>query len=113
MILNDIKTLLGIDETNEDFDNELIIQINSVFALMTDFGYPPFQIDTTTEWSGYVDSLEGDPLYYAIIKTYIYLKTRIVFDPPQTGPMMEALERVIKEYEWRVQLLIERSDIGG
>lgn len=106
-ILVTIKKLLGLSNENTDFDQDVIAHINTVFMVLHQLGVGPnegFTIkDTKSKWSDYVD----DDANLEAIKTYIYLKVKIVFDPPSNGATMEALQNSIQEYEWRLNVQTE------
>lgn len=109
-ILTSIKKLIGITEDYKHFDTDLIIHINSVFMILSQMGIGPdngFSIsDETTTWNDYLP--EGDKNFEAV-KTYMYLKTRIVFDPPQSSSTMEAIKQAISELEWRLNVEAEQK----
>lgn len=100
-ILTSVKKALGIPEEAEMFDPELIIHINSVFASLNQMGIGPvegFEIqDKNSKWN---DFLDGDILLSSV-KTYVYLKVRMIFDPPQNSMSKDAFEKQIAEFEWR------------
>jgi hypothetical protein len=107
-ILISTKKALGIDASYTAFDPDIIMHINSVFGILNDLGLGPingFMIeDDTALWDDY---LEGD-LNLNSVKTYIYLRVRMLFDPPQTSYLINALEAQYKELEWR--LSVRRED---
>lgn len=106
-ILTSVKKLLGIDEEYEHFDADIIMHINSVFSILTQLGVGPsegFSIeDKTVTWDEYF-SEAGE---YHSVKTYIYLKVRLLFDPPTSSAVMEAMNRQISEFEWRLNAVAE------
>lgn len=109
-ILTSIKKLIGITEDYKYFDTDLIIHINSVFMILSQMGIGPdngFSIsDETTTWNDYLP--EGNKNFEAV-KTYIYLKTRLIFDPPQSSSTMEAIKQTISELEWRLNVEAEQK----
>lgn len=98
-ILISVKKMLGLDSAFDAFDADIIMHINSVFFIMAQMGIgKQFRIeDATSTWSEY---LEGRSDLEAV-KTYMYAKVRQIFDPP-TGAVSEALDRTVKELEWRL-----------
>lgn len=104
-ILTSIKKLLGIPEEYEQFDQDIIIHINSVLSILNQMGVGPkdgFSItDKTTAWSDFID----DGSKWALIESYVHAKVRLMFDPPQTSVVMEAIKQQISEYEWRLSIL--------
>ena len=106
-ILTSIKKLLGITEEYEHFDTDIIIHINTVFMTLNQLGVgpdTPVSISSATEtWS---DSF-GDTRNIEAIKTYTYLKVRMLFDPPASSSVMDAMNRQATELEWRLNVQIE------
>lgn len=101
-ILNTIKKMLGPSEEYDQFDTDIITHINTVFMTLTQLGVGPsdgFYIeDDTTTWLEFVPDLKN----FQAIKTYIYLKAKLVFDPPQSSSVIEAMNKQIAELEWRL-----------
>ena len=108
-ILTSIKKLLGITEEYEHFDQDIIIHINSVFMILNQLGVGPsngFSItDKTAVWSDFIS--EGTN--FESVKSYIYLKVRLLFDPPTTSAVMESMNRMISELEFRLNVSAESS----
>lgn len=102
-ILNTVKKIVGVDTAYEVFDLDLITHINSVFAILHQLGIGPaegfFIEDDFAIWS---DFFVVDEPRYNQVKTYIYLKVRLLFDPPSTSFAIEAMNRQIQELEWRI-----------
>lgn len=109
-ILTSIKKLLGITEEYTHFDADIIMHINTVFLNLTQIGIGPstgFSItDATSVWT---DFIPKNPLFEAI-KSYTYLKVRLMFDPPQNSSLIEAINRSINELEWRLNVQAETSN---
>lgn len=106
-ILNSIKKLLGISSDYTNFDQDIIIHINTVFMTLAQLGIgvdKKFRIeDDTTTWSDFLsedDNLES-------IKTYIYLRVRLLFDPPTSSAIIESINNTIRELEWRLNVQAE------
>jgi len=108
-ILTSTKKLLGIDEDYEHFDIDLIILINSAFFTLNQLGLGPkegFVIESKEdEWSSFLKDRKD----LEAIKSYIYLKTRLTFDPPQMGYLVDAIKKQIEEIEWRLNVQVENS----
>lgn len=107
-ILTSIKKMLGITEEYTHFDEDIIMHINSVFTTLTQLGVGPsegFYIeDKTTEWVDFI----SDRNKLQAVKTYIYLKVRLIFDPSSLGSAtLAAYERQIQELEWRLNAAVE------
>lgn len=117
-ILSSIKKLLGIAEEYTHFDADVIMGINAAIATATQMGVGPpngFIItDNTATWEEFVG-----PLYNcAMLQSYVYLKTKLLFDPPSTGPLTQSIERLISEFEFRLfvysdPVVIEEGESNG
>lgn len=101
-ILDTIKQLLGISSEDTSFDIDIIIFINTALSVLYQMGIDEAKevgiIDETTMWEDLIDDrTDLEPL-----KTYIYFKVKAMFDPPTNTSSREAMDRVIKELEWRI-----------
>lgn len=101
-ILTSIKKLLGIPEDYEHYDADIIMHINSVFMILNQLGVGPsngFSItDKTAVWSNFI----SDNNNLEAVKSYVYMKVRLLFDPPLSSAVMECMNRMISELEWRL-----------
>ena len=108
-ILTSIKKLLGIAEEYEHFNPDIIMHINSAFSVLTQLGVGPIEgfyiEDASKTWS---DFLHDDPRL-EFVKTFIYLKVRLAFDPPSSSSVMEAIVRQINELEWRINVTVDHN----
>ena len=107
-ILTSIKKLLGITAEYTQFDTDLIIHINSVFSILTQLGVGPstgFSIHD--EYSVWTDFLPEDPRL-EMVKTYVYLKVRLMFDPPDRSAVADAIKRQIDELEFRLNVAADQ-----
>jgi hypothetical protein len=104
-ILTSIKKLLGITEECKDFDMDLIIHINSVFVILNQLGVGSsfFIEDETATWNKFIDTDDD----YAIVKSYVFLKVKLLFDPPLSSAVMECYKANISELEWRLNMAAE------
>ena len=108
-ILTSIKKLLGIAEDYEHFDADLIIHINTFLTRLYQVGVGTknFAIyDKSATWS---DFLGEDEVKFQQAKSYVYIRTKLLFDPPQSGAANEAFEEAMRELEW---LLYVDADPG-
>ena len=106
-ILKSIKKDLGIDESDKDYDPDIIRRINSAFMVLNQLGVGPkegFRInDDTNTWNEFLSGrkdIDG-------VKDYVYLKVRLVFDPPTNASLLEALKEEIKELESRLNMQVD------
>lgn len=101
-ILTSIKKLLGIEESCEHFDVDLIMHINSVISILSQLGVGPSKglriEDESTTWN----ELISDNTDLESVKTYVYLKVRLLFDPPLSSSVMNSINQIISELEWRI-----------
>lgn len=111
-VLNSIKKLLGIQESYTIFDADLIMHINSTFAMLNQIGIGPkegFVIeDSYTTWDEYITQANE-----SMVKSYIYLKVRLLFDPPSNNSLTESINRQLSELEWRLLLVGDTPTEGG
>lgn len=106
-ILISIKKLLGIDALCDQFDMDIIIHINSALMVLNQLGVgPPEGFTVTSNSETWNDFLKGNQMIESV-KTYVYLKVRLVFDPPQTSSVIEAINRQISELEWRLNVAVD------
>ena len=110
-ILTSIKKLLGIAEENEHFDADLIMHINSVFLILTQLGVGPkegFIIeDAYSYWTEFIE----DTTQLQAIKSYMHLKVKLLFDPPLSSAVIESMNRMIAEFEWRLNVGAESKEV--
>lgn len=109
-ILDTIRKMLGYEaDVATPFDIEIIQHINAAFSILTQLGLGPtsgFSIqDNTSVWGDIIP--EGINL--EDVKMYIYLKTRIVFDPPASSSALETMKEQIKEYEFRINIEVDEG----
>lgn len=130
-ILTSIKKMLGITEEYEHFDQDLIIHINSALMILTQLGVGPAEgysiRDKSTTWGDFLvgnNTQNSDIMSIAIrqtkiqtqvinnvgmIQTYIYLKVKLSFDPPQNSFLVDSMTKIINEHEWRLNVLFDNN----
>lgn len=108
-ILKSTKKILNIPEDYNAFDLEVLTMINSAFSDLNDLGVGPkagFVVnDDTSVWSDFTE----DVVQQNSIRTYVYLKARLLFDPPATSFHIKAMEDQIKELGWRINVRRESN----
>ena len=106
-ILNSVKKQIGFDEAYEHFDQDLILLINSALSVMTQVGVGPqegfYITGDSAVWS---DFLDDDPRL-EMVKEYVFLRAKVVFDPPQSGSVLDAYKERIQELEWRANVVAD------
>lgn len=109
-ILLSIKRLLGVSEDCEHFDDEIIMHINSVLVILNQLGVGPpggfIVTDTRQTWSMFVPNQTD----IEFIKTYVFMKVKLIFDPPQSSSAIESMNRVISELEWRINVAVDPGE---
>ena len=111
-VLTSTKKLLGIDPSFLAFDEELIVHINSAFSTLTQLGVGPidgFSIeDETSKWNFFINDTR-----LSSVRSYVYYKVRLAFDPPATSYAISALEKMASELEWRLNVQVETGALNG
>lgn len=109
-ILTSIKKMLGVAEEYEHFDPDIIMHINSVFMILTQLGVGPsegFTIeDKISTWNDFLP----DNTNLEAVKSFMHLKVKLLFDPPQSSIVMESMNRMASEFEWRLNVAAESSE---
>lgn len=117
-ILDDVKHMLGLLPADPAFNSDVVIHINSVFGTLHQLGVGPIDgfmiMGNTEQWDEFFTETVLNP-----VKSYIFLRVKLLFDPPQTGFSQQAMERQIQELEYRLFVaadtgpLIEDDIVGG
>ena len=102
-ILTSVKKLIGTDKEDTAFDPDVIMHINSSFLVLSQLGVGPdegFYInDDTAVWT---DFISDNMLLLNYVKTFVYLKAKLVFDPPSSSIAVQSMQEMVKEHEWRI-----------
>lgn len=108
-ILTSIKKLLGITEEYTHFDADLVMHINSVFMILNQLGIGPAETfyieDDLATWSDFLP----DGKNVGLVKSYMHLKVRLLFDPPLGSAVLEAMNRQISEFEFRLNVAFDTT----
>lgn len=105
IILEDVKKQVGLIPEYDAFDDQLLMDINAAFATLHQLGVGPandFLVDNTTTWEDYISTQR-----LAFIKSYVSMKVKMMFDPPTSSFALDALNKQIAEYEWRINSEVE------
>lgn len=108
-ILATVKDALGIPISVEVFDVTLLMHINTVFNILREFGVENrsiFAIDSGTVWSSYLE----DSQELEMVKTDVYLRVRLMFDPPTSSFVLNSIQEQVKELEWRLNVLVDSGE---
>lgn len=108
-VVDSIKKLLGIDKDDDYFDVEILTHINTVMLNLSQIGlgdYDTLICSEETTW----DNLNVEQVVnHRTLETYIYLRVKLIFDPPQSSMVADSFKSIIAEYEWRINHEIEKS----
>ena len=111
-ILTSVKKALGIVDEYTHFDPDIVMHINTTFGTLTQLGVGPsegfFISDKTATWSDFI----GDAKNLEMVKSYVVLKVRLFFDPPTSSAVMESMNRMISELEWRINVTVDPGKEG-
>lgn len=106
-ILTSVKKMCGIPEEYEHFDLDMVMHINSVFAVLNQLGVGPsegFTIsDKSTDWSEFTE----DNAVLSMVESYVGLKVRLIFDPPTSSAVTESINKLVSEFEWRLNVAVD------
>ena len=106
MVLSDIKKMVGFDDEYKAFDIDITILINSVLSVLEQVGVPIKQHLPIGDANGQPDweDVFDDKTSLDMIKQYLYLRVKMVFDPPANGTIMDFYKETMRELEWRINL---------
>lgn len=105
-VLNTIKKMLGLDASYDAFDTDILVNINSVIQALSQLGVCTSSkviTGASETWSYLLDNFSD----VSSVKTYIYIKVRVLFDPPSSSYVLQALSEQAKEIEWRLLMQVE------
>lgn len=108
-ILDSIKKLLGPGSNDSHFDPDIIMHINTVFTDLTQLGVGPeegFSIeDDTSLWTDFLSDMSK----FESVKSYMYLRVKLLFDPPANSSVITSYKEQIDKLEWRLNVAAENS----
>lgn len=111
-ILNSVKKVLGIDASYDAFDIDITMHINSALATLSQLGIGPTDgfaiVDASDTWDDFLLD-DGNRLKLNNAKTYVYLRLRLIFDPPATSYVLTSFKEQIQELEWRMNVTRETT----
>lgn len=112
-ILNSVKKVCDIDTSNTDFDDQLIMIINSVIMTLRQIGIGPengyFITGSSETWSNYITDLS----MLQSVKPYVCYKTKLIFDPSANAQINSSIKEMLSEYEWRLNIEIDIPEEEG
>lgn len=111
-ILNCIKQMLGLESDYTPFDLDIIVHINTTLSKLTQVGVGPkegFEIDITNPTAAtWTDFIGPDSPIQNMVKTYVYLNVRLLFDPPPNSFVLDAFKTEADEYLWRINVEVDK-----
>lgn len=111
-ILDSTKAVLGIYKEATEFDDQIIMYINSVFSTLSQLGVGPedgFSIeDSSTTWDEYL----SDNKLLNFVISYMHLNVRLMFDPPVNSFAVDSIKKQIDEYTWRINVAVDPGKSG-
>lgn len=111
-ILLSIKKLLGLSKDCTDFDTDIIIHINTVLINLSQLGIILPKNYAISDASNLWSEIIAKDDYLELIKTYMYLKVKMIFDPPLSSAVLEANQNMINEYEWRITVQVDENKLN-
>lgn len=106
-ILKTIKKMIGPSIDYGEYDIDLITHINSTLSVLTGLGIGPEEGFVITDDSAVWTDLLGDSKKLEMVKSYVYMKAKLIFDPPQSSAVITSFEKLIAEFEWRANITAE------
>lgn len=106
-ILISIKKLLGVGSDYDHFDQDILMHINSTFMVLAQLGVGPQEgfsiVDDSATWNEFIEDRKD----LEAVKSYVGLKVRVLFDPPNSSVVMESINKMINEFEWRLNVAVD------
>lgn len=103
-ILDSIKQLLGISADDTNFDKDLILHINGALMIVNQLGVGPDDGYSITGKSNTWAEFMLGRSDRGLVQNAVYLRVRLIFDPPQNSFLVSAIEKQIQEYDWRISI---------
>ena len=109
-ILDSVKLALGgnlVSFCDDAFNEQLLLHINSTFTILNQLGVGPSELFIADKDSTWDEFLVGDSADLRLVKSYVYLRVRLLFDPPSNSFVTNAIQDQIKEFEWRLNVFVD------
>lgn len=110
-ILTSIKKMLGVEEEYEHFDPDILMHINSAFFILTQLGVGPDNgfmiVDKNSTWNEFIK----DEAQLNLVKSYMFIKVKLLFDPPMSTAVLECYKAQVSEYESRLNVAAENAKV--
>lgn len=113
-ILLSVKKMIGLDPSYDVFDLDIITYINSVLVVLSQIGLNKGTIKSISgDEETWEDLLGEDHEDLNTVKTYVYMKVRLMFDPPASSVIVDSINKTISELEWRIYSTVDNYDTMG
>lgn len=110
-ILNSVKKALGIEPDYKEFDPDILMHINAAIMTLRQLGIGPVKgYVVTSQYDTFDDYLGEESTETAMVRAYLFYKTKLSFDPPNSSAVMEALKEMIRETEWRLNIQVDPGE---
>ena len=106
-ILNTTKHMLGVEPDYDHFDQDIINDINAAINVLAQLGACDEGKFIESDQETYQDLLGEDLPKAQMVKTYIYNKVKLMFDPPLSSSVSGIIEKQIAEFEWRLNVQLD------
>ena len=112
-ILTSVKKVLGVPSYYDHFDRDILLHLNTVMSILNQLGVGPEEgfivEDESTTWSDLFDGdIDTNKMMY--VESYVCLRVRLLFDPPTSSGAIDAMERQMRELEWRITVTRDPRD---
>ncbi len=109
-ILDSIKKLLGLPPDYDNFDQDIIIHINTYLGVLNQMGVGKTGFYIEDDGPTWDEFLKGHSVSLHEVKTYIYLRVKMVFDPPTSSLVADAINKNIDELGWRLNVKVDPEE---
>lgn len=106
-ILGTVKQAIGVVSDYTAFDAQILLHINSCFTILNQLGVGPKNLFIADKDSLWEDFLVGNSEELELVKTYVYLKVKMLFDPPSSSFVLESMQKQAEQYEWRLNVFVD------
>ena len=109
-ILTSVKVSLGPEANDDHFDPTIIMHINSALAILTQIGVGPAEGFTISNSDATWGDFVGADKRLSFVRTYVYLKVKLMFDPPLSSAVTDIMKQEISELESRLSMQVDPGE---
>ena len=107
-IFGSVKKVVGLLGDDGSFDEDILLHINTVVSTLRQLGLSipsDFYVrDDVQTWQ----NLLGEFRDLDLVKSYMAMKVRLMFDPPSSSFGLASMTEMVKELEWRINILTDQ-----